>query len=108
MFQAEHQLVNVAAAPRSVTRILVIESDGALRAALVAALTEAGHDVESAASAEAGLALASAARPDIVVFDLLLPEGDGLELARQLRRELKASLCVLSAAADEATRVSAF
>lgn len=108
MFPTEHAAVNVRAAHRRVSRVLVIESDSAQRAALGAALTEAGHEAESAASAESGLALARAARPDIVLFDLMQPDIPGLDLCRLLRAELRASLCVLTAAADEPTRVSAF
>lgn len=108
MLQAEHAPVIERAADRRMPRVLVIDSDGAQRAALVAALSDVGHEVESAASAEAGLALARATRPDIVVFDLVQPDLDGLELCRQLRSALRASLCVVTAATDEVTRVSAF
>jgi len=91
-------------------RILVVENDAALRAELSTAFTNAGHEVESASSAQAGLAVARASHPDIIVFELRLPDMDGIELATTLRNEpgKRASLCVLTSATDEDHRVAAF
>lgn len=92
------------------SRVLVIESDGTLRTELATTLTAEGHEVESAASAQAGLALARASTPDIVLFDLLLPDLDGIELCRALRASgmKRFVLIVLTRASDESTRVAAF
>ncbi|MBX3205268.1 MAG: response regulator transcription factor [Labilithrix sp.] len=91
-------------------RVLVVEGDAVLRAGLTASLTEAGHEVESASSGQAGVALARASNPDIVVFDLHLPDTSGLELCRTLRAPgtKRPSLFVLTAANEEADRVAAF
>lgn len=91
-------------------RVLVIDSDAPLRAALSGALTAAGHEVETASSGQAGLALARASSPDVVLFDLALSDGGGLELCRTLRHDplvRRASLFVL-AEGDEERRVAAF
>ncbi|HVH44377.1 MAG TPA: response regulator transcription factor, partial [Labilithrix sp.] len=110
MFPSEHAGVNGRAAYRSVARVLVVESDGALRVDLAASLASAGHEVESASSGKAGLALARASDPDIVLFDLLLPDMSGLELCRTLRAAglKRPSLIVLTAAIAETDRIAAF
>lgn len=111
MFPSEHPHVNVGAAYRRVARVLVVEGDSVLRAELVASLTGAGHEVESASSGHAGIALARASGPDIVLFDLHLPDMNGLELCRTLRApgsSRRPSLFVLSAAREEADRLAAF
>jgi DNA-binding response OmpR family regulator len=110
MFQVEHPGVVEREAHGRVVRLLLIDGDGAFRAALTAALANARHEVESASSGMAGLALARSSRPDIVVFDLDQPDVDGLALTRLLRAELstRPSLCVLTARSAEADRVAAF
>ncbi len=110
MLPREHTRAIQGVADRKVVRILVVESDPALRASLATSLTDAGHEVEAAGSGQAGLAVARASRPDIVLFDLLLPDLQGVEFCRQLRSEWgkRPSLCVLTSAADEANRVAAF
>jgi two-component system phosphate regulon response regulator PhoB len=109
MFPSEHPRVAPSTVHGSVARVLVIDGDATLRAALASSLTSAGYEVEAASSGQAGLALARASRPDVVLFDLRLPDIDGLELCRALRSELRGpSLCVLSAASEESDRVTAF
>jgi two-component system response regulator MprA len=66
-------------------RILVIEDDDAVRAALRRALTHAGYDVLLAADGEDGLLQAELALPDALVLDLNLPRVDGLDVCRRLR-----------------------
>jgi two-component system response regulator MprA len=66
-------------------RVLMIDDDRALRAALRRALTLAGHEVEVAADGEEGLARIADRPPDAVVLDLGLPGLDGLEVCRRLR-----------------------
>jgi two-component system, OmpR family, phosphate regulon response regulator PhoB len=92
-----------------VPRVLVVDPEPTLRASLVVSLSEAGHEVLTATTGEEGLAIARAARPDIVLFDLVLPDMNGLELCRLLFAEpRRPSLCVLTRAADEEDRVDAF
>jgi two-component system phosphate regulon response regulator PhoB len=110
MFPSEHPHVNGTSAYRRVARVLVVESDGLLRADLIASLTNAGHEVASASSGQSGIALARASAPDIVLFDLLLPDVNGIELCHALRTSgaHRPSLFVLTSAGDEANRVGAF
>src|SRR5687767_11929929 len=92
-------------------RVLVVDGDPAVRASLTSALSGAGHDVESASSGTAALALVRASRPQIVIFDLALADIGGLELARSIRRDITTGtpfLVVLSAQSGEDERVAAF
>jgi two-component system response regulator MprA len=68
-------------------RLLVVDDDRALRDVLRRALTLAGHDVRLAESGAGALAEVAAAAPDAVVLDVGLPDIDGLEVCRLLRRE---------------------
>lgn len=92
-------------------RVLVIDADAALRADLARTLTQAGHDVELAAGARAGAALARTSMPDLVVLDPALPDGDGIEVVIALRadpRGRRTPVLVVSAVASEDARVRAF
>jgi two-component system, OmpR family, phosphate regulon response regulator PhoB len=93
----------------AVPRVLVIDADAAMRASLAAALTKAGHDVASAPSGEEGVEVARTMQPDIVVFDVWLPDMNGLELCRILSAQpRRPAFCVLTEARAEADRVRAF
>ena len=110
MFPSEHAGVIEKPAHRRVARVLVVESDGMLRTELAASLANAGHEVEAASSGQAGLALARASGPDIVLFDLQLPDMSGIELCKKLRSPgtRHPTLFVLTSRNDEADRVAAF
>jgi two-component system, OmpR family, response regulator MprA len=68
-------------------RLLVVDDDRALRDVLRRALTLAGYDVRLAESGAAALADVASSVPDAVVLDIGLPDIDGLEVCRLLRRE---------------------
>ncbi|MCU0625575.1 MAG: response regulator transcription factor [Gemmatimonadaceae bacterium] len=70
-------------APRQ--RILVVEDRADVLDVVVRTLESHDYEVLSAQDGERGLALALDARPDLLILDLVLPRGDGLEVARQLR-----------------------
>jgi DNA-binding response OmpR family regulator len=69
--------------------ILVIEDDEPTRELLKAALGEAGHFVHLAPTLAGGFAALEAARPDIVILDRGLPDGDGLRLCLALRKDAR-------------------
>ena len=94
----------------TVARVLVVDGDRDARSTLEASLAGAGHEVETAASGEAGIASVRASHPDIVVFDLVLPDMPGVDFCRTLRAESgrRPSLCVLTMLGDESDRVAAF
>jgi two-component system, OmpR family, response regulator MprA len=68
-------------------RLLVVDDDRALRDVLRRALTLAGYDVRLAESGASALADVASSAPDAVVLDVGLPDIDGLEVCRLLRRE---------------------
>jgi len=69
-------------------RILVVDDDEAVRAALVKALQDAGCEVLQAADGEEALALIAKEKVDLVVSDLEMPRCDGLELLRKAGQTL--------------------
>src|SRR5262245_8066282 len=67
-------------------RVLVVEDDRGLRLALRRALEGLGCEVAAAADAVTAAERFGGVRPHLVVLDLRLPRGDGLDLCRRLRR----------------------
>lgn len=68
-------------------KVLVIEDDNGARDALGDLLNEEGFAVRTAASGEAGLAMAREFDPDVIVCDYYLPDIDGLNVLRCLRAD---------------------
>ena len=66
-------------------RILVIEDSPPTRELLVRSLGAAGHEIETAARLSTGLKAAAAGPFDVIVLDIMLPDGSGLDLCRELR-----------------------
>jgi DNA-binding response OmpR family regulator len=66
-------------------RVLVIEDSAPTRDLLVRSLADAGMTVTTAARAATGLRSATTAEFDVIVLDLMLPDGDGLDVCRELR-----------------------
>ena len=90
-------------------RILVVEDNDALARGLSRSLEAAGFSAEVAASrAAAGRALAGD-EPDLVILDLMLPDGDGFEVLRDLRASgSTVPLLVLSARGEEIDKLTGF
>ena len=66
--------------------VLLVDDDDHFRDMLQAMLQRLGHTVAIAANGKAALARYTAQLPDLVITDLIMPEKDGLELIRELRR----------------------
>ncbi|MEO8560780.1 MAG: response regulator [bacterium] len=77
--------------------ILVIDDEPQIRRLVRNALTELDYRVVEASTGRAGLDLAAAERPALVVLDLGLPDGDGLDVCRDLRTFTHVPIIVLSA-----------
>ena len=71
--------------------ILLIEDDADLRESLKKALQEAGHTVVEAPDGMIGMDLFRNERPDLIITDIIMPNKDGMETIRELRREDPAS-----------------
>ncbi|MEQ8762293.1 MAG: response regulator [Planctomycetota bacterium] len=87
--------------------ILVIEDERAIRRFLRTSLESGGYRVVEAETASEGRARASSEPPDLVILDLGLPDGDGLDLIDWLREWSQASIIVLSARGLERDKVTA-
>ncbi|HJT64573.1 MAG TPA: response regulator transcription factor [Candidatus Limnocylindria bacterium] len=87
--------------------VLLVEDDEATRAELVRNLRGHGYRVAEAATAAAAMRAWEARRPDAVLLDLGLPDRDGLDVIRQIRKEGTVPIVVLSARGGEATKVEA-
>jgi DNA-binding response OmpR family regulator len=83
-------------------RIAVIEDEAAIAASVAARLRAEGFEVEIAADGQAGVALCSRFRPDLVVLDLMLPGLDGIEVCRRIQRERHVPVLMLTARDSEA------
>ena len=69
------------------SKILIIEDDRRLSAALVAGIEAAGYEVYDASSAEEGFFLLHRLQPDLLLLDLTLPQRNGLDILQQIRNE---------------------
>ncbi len=87
--------------------VLVIEDELAMRRLLRATLEAHGFAVVDAATMAEGRRCATAAAPDLIILDLGLPDGDGLELVRTLRTWTKVPVIVVSARDREADKIKA-
>lgn len=65
--------------------ILLVDDDGAFRAAVCRALRTAGHAVEEAADGKEALKFIAAETPDILITDILMPNTDGIELTSAVK-----------------------
>jgi len=88
-------------------RILVVDDESQILRALQTSLQGAGYEVEVAATAEEALTSAAAHPPDAVIFDLMLPDGSGIDVCRDFRRWTNVPIVVLSAVGDEHEKVAA-
>jgi two-component system KDP operon response regulator KdpE len=88
-------------------RVLVVDDEPQILRALETNLRGAGYDVETAATAETALAAAAAQPPDAVILDLVLPDGRGTDVCRELRRWSEAPVILLSVVGDESEKVAA-
>jgi two-component system, OmpR family, KDP operon response regulator KdpE len=88
-------------------RVLVVDDEEQILRALESTLRGAGYDVEVASTAEAALTKAATRPPEAVVLDLVLPDGSGVDVCRELRRWTQAPVLVLSALGEEREKVAA-
>ena len=88
-------------------RILVCDDEPQILRALKVLLRDGGYDVDTAATAEEALDHAAVHPPDAAVIDLVLPDGSGIEVCRQLREWSQMPILVLSAVGEEDAKVRA-
>ena len=87
--------------------VLVVEDDDEARAVLVRELGSRGYRIQEAADGRAALERWEASRPDVVLLDLGLPDIDGLEVIRRIRRDAMTPIVILSGRFAEREKVEA-
>ena len=88
-------------------KVLLIEDERQIRRFVRVALEEDGCQVVEAGTMAEGLALAGAERPDLIVVDLGLPDGNGVDLIRDVRGWADTPIVILSARAQENDKIDA-
>ena len=86
---------------------VVIEDEPQIRRFVRAALEAEGWQVHEADTKQRGLTEAGTRKPDLLVLDLGLPDGDGIDLIRDVRSWSSVPIVVLSARSDEADKIAA-
>jgi two-component system KDP operon response regulator KdpE len=87
--------------------VLLIEDDNETRGAVTRELTLRGYDVEEAVDGRSALRQWERRRPDLVLLDLGLPDIDGLQVIRAIRREATTPIVILSGRYEEREKVEA-
>jgi len=92
-------------APRA--RVLLVEDDETTRHSVVANLTAHGYHVAEASDVRSAMHSWESSRPDVILLDLGLPDGDGSALIRRIRRDATTPILILSARNAEPDKVAA-
>ncbi len=87
-------------------RVLVVEDDREIRTLLQSALALEGFDVQTAVSLSEAQALLQHRPPELIVLDLGLPDGEGLQLVRLVRQQSSLPIVVISARHQEAQKIA--
>jgi DNA-binding response OmpR family regulator len=92
--------------PQDSYHILIIEDDSAVAQSLKTGLMEEGFRVTWRNTGRAGIALAQEQQPHLIILDIRLPDGSGLDFCREMRSQnLKQSILMLTARRDELDKV---
>lgn len=86
-------------------QVLVIEDDREIRSLMQASLSVEGFAVQTAVSLSEARAMLKHKLPDLIVLDLGLPDGDGVQLVRELRKQHATPVIVVSARHQEAQKI---
>jgi two-component system KDP operon response regulator KdpE len=87
--------------------VLVVEDEPQMRRFIRSSLTSHGYRLVETETAREAIALASSHNPDLILLDLGLPDGDGLDVTRELRQWSKTPIIVISARGREDDKVVA-
>ena len=88
-------------------KVLVVEDESNIRSFMETTLEAGGYHVLTAASCRQGIMMFSSHVPDLVILDLGLPDGDGLDFIRAARQDSAVPILVLSARTLESDKVAA-
>jgi two-component system, OmpR family, response regulator RegX3 len=88
------------------SKILLVEDEQAITEPLSEALEREGFDASVASTAREALERARSGSPDLVLLDIGLPDGSGLDVCREIRRDSQVPIIMLTARGSEADRVA--
>jgi two-component system KDP operon response regulator KdpE len=88
-------------------RILLVDDEVAIQRAVAPLLRSRGYEVEVVSTGKDAVDAVVDRRPDLIVLDLGLPDLEGTEVCRRIRKESKAPIVILSARGGEADKVAA-
>jgi two-component system, OmpR family, response regulator RegX3 len=94
--------VDMAAGRRT---ILLVEDEPAIAEPLVDSLEREGFALEVAGTVADGIDQAARLRPDLILLDLMLPDGSGFDVCREVRRASQVPIIMLTARGEEADRI---
>lgn len=86
-------------------RVLVVEDDKEIRALVKSSLEVEGFEVLTAVSIAEAQRILNHAKPDLLILDLGLPDGDGAELVHSIRKEQNLPIIIISARDQEAQKI---
>jgi two-component system response regulator RegX3 len=86
--------------------ILLVEDEESITTPLVEALRREGFDTAVSETAAGSLGLAERVKPDLVLLDVMLPDGSGFDVCRELRARSRVPIIMLTARGEEADRVA--
>ena len=92
--------------PDDASHVLFVDDDHRIRELLVAYLSDNGFRVSAAGDCAAARSAMRGLSFDVLILDVMLPDGSGLDLARELRRESKVPILMLTAMAEKEDRVA--
>ena len=87
------------------TTILVVEDETSIASFVAAYLRNAGYGVKTAATAQAALIQLASDAPALVILDLNLPDGDGVELCRRIRKTSDIPILMLTARDEDIDKI---
>lgn len=95
----------VTSSVHAAARILIVDDDERLRRVLSRYLAREGYSVREAADGDEMRSRLAGERPDLVILDLMLPDEDGLSLARELRAQSSIAIIMLTGKTDIIDRI---
>ncbi len=87
------------------THILIVDDEPAVTDLLAYNLRKASYQVSTAADGREALRLAQEIRPDLILLDVMIPELDGLDVCRELRKTSRVPVIMITARGEEVDRI---
>lgn len=86
-------------------QVLIIDDDSHIRDVVCFALEQSSFEVRQAGNGRQGLELFQFQTPDLIILDIMMPEMDGTEVCREIRKTSRVPILFLSAKDDEVDRI---